>query len=111
LSVLEENEFIPVLEESELAEGSMKGVNVDGTPVLLVKKAGHIYAFDDRCPHQQCQISHGTLDGLVVVCPCHDWRFSLETGEYEEEPAITLKSFESKVEAGKIWVKVEESPQ
>jgi len=105
---LEEVEFVPVLNEAELPEGTMKAVSVFGTPVLLIKKVGRIFAFDDRCPHMQCRLSHGTLDGLVIICPCHDWRFSLETGEYEEEPAFRLTSFEWKIEDKKIWVKVEE---
>ena len=106
--MVEEAEFVAVLDEAELQEGAVKAVNVYGTPVLLVKKSGKIFVFDDRCPHMQCRLSHGTLDGLVIVCPCHDWRFSLETGEYEEEPAFKLTSFEWKIEDGKIWVKVEE---
>jgi nitrite reductase/ring-hydroxylating ferredoxin subunit len=105
---LEENEFVPVLEETELPEGSMKVVRVIDTPVLLIKKSGQIFAIDDRCPHMQCLLSHGKLDGLVIICPCHDWRFNLKTGEYEEEPAFKLTSFELKVEDGKIWVRVEE---
>ena len=105
---MEEDEFVPVLEETELPEGSMKAVTVLDTPVLLIKKFGQIYAIDDHCPHMQCLLSHGTLDGLVIVCPCHDWRFNLETGEYEEESAFKLTQFEWKVESGKIWVRVEE---
>ncbi len=108
---MEDDEFTPVLNESELAEGKMKGVSVEGTPVLLIKKAGKIYAYDDRCPHQQCLISHGTIKDTVVICPCHDWNFRIKTGEYTAEPAITLTPFECKVEAGKIWVKVEVNPQ
>ena len=104
----EDNGFVPVLEESELQEGSMRVVRVIDTPVLLIKKFGQIFAIDDRCPHMGCLLSHGTLDGLVIVCPCHDWRFNLETGEYEEEPAITLTRIEWKVESGKIWIQLEE---
>ncbi len=105
---LEETEFVAVLNEPELSEGTMKAVSVNGTPVLLIKKDGKIYAVDDRCPHMQCRLSRGKLEGLFVVCPCHDWRFNLETGEYEEEPAFKLTSFKCKIEDDKIWVKMEE---
>ena len=43
--------FVPVLEENELQEGSMKLVKVEGLPVLLIKQFGQIYAIDNRCPH------------------------------------------------------------
>lgn len=104
-----ENEFTPVLDESELAEGKMKGVKVQEIPVLLIKKDGKIYAYDDRCPHQQCLISRGAITDTVVICPCHDWKFKIKSGKYTEEPVIGLTVFDVKVEAGKIWVKIEET--
>ena len=104
----EDPEFTPVLDEKELAEGTMKLVDVEGSPVLLVKVHGEIFAFDNRCPHMNCGFSGGSLDGDVIICPCHDWRFNLKTGEYEAEPAYQLVKFEWKVEGGKIWVKPNE---
>jgi nitrite reductase/ring-hydroxylating ferredoxin subunit len=106
--VLEDAEFVPVLDESDLIEGQMKEAKAKDTPVLLVKLSGKIYAYDDRCPHMQCKLSHGTLDGGMVVCSCHEWRFKVETGEYEKWPQVKLVPLEWKVEAGKIWVMVEE---
>jgi nitrite reductase/ring-hydroxylating ferredoxin subunit len=103
--------FVPVLEEKDLQEGKMKLATIEGTPVLFIKQQGQIFAIDNRCPHQGCGFSGGTLDGLVIICPCHDWRFSLKTGEYEEESAIKLTTFEWKVESGKIWVKLEEDAE
>ena len=102
------DDFIPVMDEKELKDGSFKLVSVEGVPILFVKQSGQIFAIDNRCPHQGCGFSGGTLDGYVIVCPCHDWRFNLQTGEYEVEPAYTLKKYEFKVEAGKIYVKLDD---
>ena len=102
------NGFVPVLDENELQEGTMKLVSVEGSPVLLIKQFGQIFAIDNRCPHMGCGFSGGTLDGTVIVCPCHDWRFDLRTGEYHDEPAIKLTSYEWKLKSGKIWLKLEE---
>ena len=102
------DDFVPVLEEKELQEGKMKLVSVDGLPVLLIKQSGKIFAIDNRCPHMGCRLSDGTLDGEIIVCPCHDWRFNLKTGEYDDEPSIKLKTYEWKIESGKIWVKLDE---
>jgi nitrite reductase/ring-hydroxylating ferredoxin subunit len=104
----ESDNFIPVLEEKELQEGIMKLIRVEGLPVLLIRQLGQIYAIDNRCPHMACGFSGGSLDGSVIICPCHDWRFDLKTGEYEDDPQIKLKSFDWKIESGKIWVKTEE---
>ena len=101
-----QEEFVPVLGEKELEEGKMKRISVNGTPVLLIKQKGKIFAIDNRCPHQACAMSGGSLDGLAIICPCHDWRFSLENGEYEGDASFKLNMFELKIESGKIWVKL-----
>jgi 3-phenylpropionate/trans-cinnamate dioxygenase ferredoxin subunit len=100
--------FVPVLDEKELVEGKMKLVSVEGTPILFIKKLGEIFVMNNRCPHMACGLSGGTLDGLVIVCPCHDWRFDLITGEYEEGPGFKLTKYDLKIKSGKIWIKIEE---
>jgi 3-phenylpropionate/trans-cinnamate dioxygenase ferredoxin subunit len=102
------DDFVPVLEEKDLQEGKMKLVSADGLPVSLIKQSGKIFAIDNRCPHMGCRFSDGTLESGVIVCPCHEWRFNLKTGEYQDEPSIKLKMYEWKIESGKIWVKLDE---
>jgi nitrite reductase/ring-hydroxylating ferredoxin subunit len=99
--------FVAVLNEKELTESKMKLVTVEGTPVLLIRQQGQIFAINNRCPHMACGFFSGTLDNGVIICPCHEWRFDLETGEYEEAPGFKLTKYEWKVESGKIWVKIE----
>jgi nitrite reductase/ring-hydroxylating ferredoxin subunit len=104
----EMEDFFPALEEKELKEGTMKLVSVEGTPILLIKQFGQIFAIDNRCPHQGCGFSGGNLDGAVIICPCHEWRFDLRTGEYQDDPAMRLKKYDLKIESGKIWIRLEE---
>ena len=105
---MEDSEFTAVLDEKELSEGTMKLVRMRGTPILLIKQKGQIFAIDNRCPHQNCGFSGGSLDEMWIICPCHDWRFDLETGLCEQGPGFELVMYDWKVEAGKIWVRVEE---
>lgn len=81
----DEESYVQVIDEKELEEGKMKLVRVDGTPVLFIKKNSKIYVIDNRCPHMGVGLSGGILDDTFVVCPSHEWRFSLETGEYEHD--------------------------
>lgn len=100
--------YSPVLDSKELEEGKMKAVRIEGKPVLFIKQKGKIYVIDDRCPHMGCKFSGGSIDGDIVVCPCHEWRFNLITGEYEEDANYMLTTYPFKVLDGKIWVKFEE---
>lgn len=104
----DEESYVQVIDEKELEEGKMKLVRVDGTPVLFIKKNSKIYVIDNRCPHMGVGLSGGILDDTFVVCPSHEWRFSLETGEYENDPSYKLVAYPFKIKEGKIWVKVEE---
>ncbi|MCW3999697.1 MAG: Rieske (2Fe-2S) protein [Candidatus Bathyarchaeota archaeon] len=100
--------YVEGIAESELKEGAMKMARLEGTPVLFIKLNGKLYVIDDRCPHMGCSFAGGSLDGNFVVCPCHDWRFDLESGEYEENPSYVLVTYPHKVVDGKIWVKTED---
>ncbi|MCL5950095.1 MAG: Rieske (2Fe-2S) protein [Candidatus Bathyarchaeota archaeon] len=100
--------YTPIIAESELPEGTMKLIRVEGRPVLFIKHNAKLYILDDRCPHMGCKLSGGKIDGDFVVCPCHDWRFNLETGEYENNPEYILTTYPFKVKDGKIWVKLDE---
>lgn len=100
--------YSPIIDESEIEEGKMKLVRVEGIPVLFIKQNGKIFAIDDRCPHMGCKFSGGSLEVGVVVCPCHEWKFNLETGEYDEDRSYVLVKYPFRVVSGKIWVKLEE---
>jgi len=106
--MVEDDGYVIGISEGELQNGTMKPVRINGIPVLIIKQNGKIYVIDDRCPHMGCKFSGGSLDGDLVVCPCHDWRFNLESGEYEETPDYKLVTYQCKVSDGKIWVKIDE---
>ena len=46
-------------------------------------------------------LSEGNLDDNFVVCPSHEWRFSLETGEYEHDPSYKLVAYPFKIKKAK----------
>jgi 3-phenylpropionate/trans-cinnamate dioxygenase ferredoxin subunit len=99
-----EDNYVAAIAPEELAEGKMKLTRLEGTPILFIKLQGEIYVIDNRCPHMGCGFSGGSIEGDFVVCPCHDWRFNLKTGEYEDNPEFELTFYEYKIEGGKIWV-------
>jgi 3-phenylpropionate/trans-cinnamate dioxygenase ferredoxin subunit len=105
---METEGYLPVLDEKDVQEGKMRLARVHDIPVLFIRQKDKLYVLDDRCPHMGCKFSGGSLEGEMVICPCHDWRFNLETGAYEVEPSYRLTFYPFKVESGKIWVKIEE---
>lgn len=73
--------FIEVSKRSDIPEGVMKEVKVEGSDVLLANVNGNIYAIDSRCPHMGGNLSKGKLAGTVVTCPLHGSQFDLTSGK------------------------------
>jgi nitrite reductase/ring-hydroxylating ferredoxin subunit len=101
-------DYYPAIEEKTLEENTMKAAYIDGVKILFIKQKGKIYVIDNSCPHQACGFSGGTLENEFIVCPCHEWRFNLKSGEYEQNPFYKLKFYEYKIVNGKIYVKLDD---
>ena len=53
-----------------------------GEHVLAVGRNGSSYfAVDNTCPHAGGSLGNGILDAGKIVCPLHNWRFDVSTGE------------------------------
>ncbi|WP_333787852.1 Rieske (2Fe-2S) protein [Methanomethylovorans sp.] len=88
----------------ELNENSLKVVELNDKPVLLIRKEGQIYALSNKCKHMGCPLSAGTIEDHTLRCSCHGWRYDIKTGEYLGSRDISLKAYESKIENGKVFV-------
>lgn len=55
-------------------------VDADGTRIALCNRGGALFALSNYCPHMTGNLGEGSLDGDVLVCPEHGWRFKLDSG-------------------------------
>jgi len=83
------NEFVEVGKVSEISDGKMKHVEVDGKEVLIANVGGKFYAISDRCGHMNALLSMGNLTGNTVTCPFHGAKFDVTTGKKLSEPILT----------------------
>jgi nitrite reductase/ring-hydroxylating ferredoxin subunit len=72
--------------------------------VVTQPTAGDFKGFSTRCPHQGCAVASVT-DGFIV-CPCHNSRFAVATGEpTADSPARQpLTAVAVKVDNGEVVV-------
>jgi nitrite reductase/ring-hydroxylating ferredoxin subunit len=95
----------------DVQENHAVGVEVEGISLLIVKKDGKIYVFEDRCSHQEMPISENyDLEGGKLICMWHGAEFDLETGKNLSMPApAPIKKFETEINNnGEIFVIIEE---
>lgn len=93
-----------VAEADAIGEGELRAVSVAGLPILFVRCQGQVYALDERCPHLGCSLARGTLEGYILKCPCHDWRFDIRTGEFLAAPEIRLSTYPVREAPGKLFI-------
>ena len=77
-------------EMKELAQGTMKGVEVGSIKIVLVHGASGVRAFEDRCGHMSAPISIGTLKSGVLKCALHSAVFDAESGAVRGQPQIHM---------------------
>jgi nitrite reductase/ring-hydroxylating ferredoxin subunit len=66
---------------ADLPIGSMRMLKVDGRRVCLVRTQNGLHALDHACPHEGYGLTQGELDGDVLTCAWHNWKFRVSDGE------------------------------
>jgi nitrite reductase/ring-hydroxylating ferredoxin subunit len=97
-----------VAEYSELEEGKITAVRIDGNAIALYKIGGQVFATFDTCTHDDCSLEDfGKVEGEEVECTCHGARFKIRTGEVTRPPALMpLKVYKAEVQGEDILVEV-----
>lgn len=86
--------------------GAMVEARLEGKPIVVANVDGELFAFPNACLHYGVRLSEGKLDGKVVTCRWHQWRYQLETGRVlsDESPYATFTTFPVVVESGEVFV-------
>ncbi|MFM9083555.1 MAG: non-heme iron oxygenase ferredoxin subunit [Actinomycetota bacterium] len=73
----------------DLENGKAVHVDVDGTPVAVVRIDDEVFAVHDLCSHADVRLSEGIVwcETKQIECIRHGSAFSLETGHPDTLPA------------------------
>ncbi len=103
----QERRWIFALKEDDIADGEKRPLLVEGEKMLLIRKDGEFFAISNKCPHMECPLSKGTLEEYVIKCPCHDWRFDIRNGEFLDAKEIRVRTYETSIMEGSVFVNME----
>lgn len=99
--------WFKVANVSELHLGEGKTVEpVPGKPIALLNNHGLFQAIDNTCPHRGGSLSDGQIKDNCIVCPLHQWTFSLETGANIRNPKIKLHVYPINLKGDEIWIAI-----
>jgi nitrite reductase/ring-hydroxylating ferredoxin subunit len=64
----------------DLPLGSMRLVRVGDRRLCLIRTSDGIFALDHACPHEGYGLTQGVLDGDLLTCAWHNWKFRVSDG-------------------------------
>lgn len=80
-------EWRRALDDSELADGERRLVDVNGVDVVIGREQGRLYALADRCCHRGGPLHRGTVMNGEITCPWHGSTFRVDDGSLVRGPA------------------------
>ncbi|MBX7453846.1 Rieske 2Fe-2S domain-containing protein [Mycolicibacterium sp. 3033] len=89
---------------AELAADRPHPVSVEGVDIALVRRGNDVSALSGRCLHRGVLLSDGRIEGDMVVCGLHGWRYDAATGVSPVNPAVALTTFPVWVSDGVVYV-------
>lgn len=98
--------FQKAIKESDVPEGQVRKATLGKREVAVIRKGGKFYCLDGVCTHEGGPLGEGSLNDGQLVCPWHEGRFDIATGEADPETdwVTDVKSFKTKVEGGYVHV-------
>ncbi|WP_222564021.1 non-heme iron oxygenase ferredoxin subunit [Novilysobacter antarcticus] len=102
------SEWTLVCSTADLLPGESTVAWDGDTPIMVVNFDGTFYAFEDKCSHEDFELSAGRFDGetATVECVLHGAKFDVRDGSALCAPAYEpVVNFPVKVENNKVWTR------
>jgi len=105
--VTEPQDWVAVMNESDLLHQEPVRVEAAGNGVLLYRTGDRVLAVGATCPHAGGPLEEGAFYDGCVQCPWHDSVFNLEDGSVVHGPATyALPAYEARLRGGRVEVRL-----
>jgi len=99
-------EYRAVCRVEALPPGQGRSFVVAGREIALFHVEGGFHALDNNCCHAGGPLGEGALEGCVVTCPWHAWRYDVTTGVSVMSAHLAVQRFETRVKDAQVEVLV-----
>jgi ferredoxin-nitrite reductase len=103
-------EWVAVADAAEMRPGAVRVVKAGQQAVVLAATDQGVFALANACCHEGGPLGEGTLEGKVLTCPWHNWQFDCRTGKCLTDKRFSQRTYETKIEGGKVWVRPGAAP-
>jgi len=99
-------EGVRIARAAEIPAGTGRVFEAAGRTVAVFNVDGTFYAIDNECSHRGGPLGEGDLDGTVVLCPWHAWRWDVTTGANINNPAVKVACYAITERDGNLFVDI-----
>ena len=76
--------FQRVANKTDIKEGGLLGVELEGNKIVLAMMNGQVFAIGAICSHKGAPLEEGNLEGYNLTCPWHYAVFDVRNGKVSD---------------------------
>ncbi len=93
--------------EIEIPLGTSRKLIVEEKPYLIIHSTQGFTVTDELCPHQRASLVKGMLNSFEeIICPLHEYRFSLKTGIESSNRCGHLTLYQIAVKSDGLYIEI-----
>lgn len=96
---------VPLCREQDLRPGEARHLKVGKSDIALVRVGDEFFALSNVCRHAYGPLAEGIVEGYMLVCPWHGWRYDVRDGT-TNHPDANVKTYEVHTRDGLVWMKL-----
>lgn len=96
---------VPVARLEDLPPDSVRHIKLGKRDIALVRVGDEVFALSNVCRHAFGPLADGFLDGHVLTCPWHGWRYDVRDGS-TDHPNAHVATYPVAVRDGEVLVTV-----
>ena len=92
---------VPVALLAELADGTVRAVKIGKRELAVARVGDEVFALSNLCRHAFGPLADGHVDGYILSCPWHGWRYDVRTGT-TDHPNADVSTYPALVRDGEV---------
>ncbi|MDX8391291.1 MAG: nitrite reductase small subunit NirD [Mariprofundaceae bacterium] len=105
MSHTSQQNWIEICGLEDIPKSAARTVNAGETMIAVFRLTDdRVKAVENRCPHKNGPLAEGIISGDDILCPLHNWRISLDSGEVAAPDEGCVKAYPVKVEDGQVFL-------
>lgn len=97
-------QVVRIGQAADVPAGTGRVMEAGGRTLAVFNVDGAFYAIDNECSHRGGPLGDGDLDGPIVLCPWHAWRWDVTTGANVNNPAVKVACYRITERDGSLFV-------